>query len=247
MIEGIGRHFSRLHQHHILQTVVDEFRNTHREAVVFERLLVQQEITVLDHIHNHGLHRTTHHLDAQCVARFLTQQSASLDNGHTVARRPTVIRCLVKILHTLSHIDVVLALHRRLTVETLQQFGHHAVVLWNLPDGSLYQFPGILVHHDNLSQHNTRRFKTDLQTFCNPRLQFHLTGLVAQMGYRDTTRQFRQFQREHTIFVGHHRHSAGRDAHLPQFFAGLVVYHIATDHHLLCEHCQRGEQQDYQP
>ena len=120
MVEGIGRHKRRFHHHHILLTVVDKLGRTHAETVVVEILLVQQEVAILHEVHDDGLHRTTYHLDAQGVARLLTEQTAAFDDGHTVARRTTAVGRFIHILYTLGHIDIVATLHGRLAIEALQ-------------------------------------------------------------------------------------------------------------------------------
>ena len=209
MVERISRHQRRFHQHHILLTVVDVFRRAHREVVVVEVFFVQQELTVLHQIHEHRLHRTACHLDTQRVACLLTEQPTTLDDGHTVTRRTTVIGCLIHILHTLGHVDIVLALHSRLTVEAFQQFGHLAVILRDLVDGDIHQFTGIIVLDNNLAQLDRRRLQTDFQTFRLAFLQRQALRLISQMGDVHGLRHLVQLQREVTVFVRHHGNTTG--------------------------------------
>ena len=245
VIEGIVGRCLGLHPDHVLRSVVDVFRHRHRELVVVELLLVQQEVAILHHVHDQSLYGATHHLHAQSVSLLLTQQSATLHDSHSVARRASGVRRLIQILHALSHVDIVLALHGRLAVESLQQFGHSAVVLGNLADGYIHQFARILVHHHDLPQLDGGRYHSYLQPL---RLSIHhayQSCLISQMRYAYALWLFIQFQREGTVLVGYYAYLPCRYAHLPQRSSGLIVQHLSTDHHLLCHHSQRSQHHDH--
>ena len=69
-------------------------------------------------------------------------------------------------------------------------------------------------------------------------LDFHTLGLIAEMRHDDCTRVGIQLQRKVAVFIGHHRHAACGNAHLPQGIACLVIYHMTSYHYLLSKHCK---------
>ena len=138
----------------------------------------------------------------------------------------------------------MLAFHGRLAVEGLQQLWLTTVVIGDLPDGNLHQLPRVVRPHHNLAQLDGRRHQSDLQFLRFAGRQTHLPRLISQVRDSDRLRHLVQFQGKHPIFVCHHRHTAGRDTHLSQDIARLVILHTAAHHHLLGGDSQLSQQQD---
>ena len=73
----------------------------------------------------------------------------------------------------------MLPLHGCLTIEALQQLRYLTIVVGNLPDGDIHQFPRVFVHDDHLPKAYGRRLESDLQFLTV--LDLHTFGLIAQM------------------------------------------------------------------
>ena len=138
----------------VLRSVAGGLGSKEVEVVFSQFLFVEQDVALLDDVEVYGEYRTALKLYGEGVGGFLTEQTTSLEDGHTIAPMLSVVGRLIQIDHSLGDADKPLALLYRLTIEPSEKVGLTGVVLVYLVDGLKNYLTGIGASDDDIAEHH---------------------------------------------------------------------------------------------